>query len=66
MQLSEPRRRNPECESRQLVEVIRRKRESPIPLPQTQSVFVRVHNKALSVVAVRVNIPDRSTLRINS
>jgi hypothetical protein len=27
--------------------------------------FIRVHNKAPTVVAVRVNDPDRSPLRIN-
>jgi hypothetical protein len=36
---------------------IRRKRESPIPVPEKRSTFSCVHNETLSVVAVRVCNP---------
>jgi hypothetical protein len=48
--------------SRLRVKAIRRKRESPIPVPEKPSAF---HPHALTVVAMRVCNPDRSPLRIN-
>jgi len=40
--------------------------KSPLPVPKMQSAFIRVHDEALSVVAVRVNNPDRSSFNIES
>jgi hypothetical protein len=51
--------------SRQLVEAIRRKRESPIQAPETPSPFIRTHNETLSVAAMRVGNPDRSPVGID-
>jgi hypothetical protein len=39
--------------------------ESPIPVPETQSASIGTHNKTPSVVAMRVNNPDRPPARIN-
>jgi hypothetical protein len=41
------------------------KLESPLQVPEAQSTFIRAHNKALSVAAMRVCNPDRSPVRIN-
>jgi hypothetical protein len=44
-----------------LVKAIRRKLESPIPVPETLSTFhLRAHNEPLSVVVMSVRNPDRS------
>jgi hypothetical protein len=50
---------------RQLVKAIRRNSELLRQVPEKQSAFIRVHNETLSV-AVRVNNPDRSPLKIQS
>jgi hypothetical protein len=44
---------------------IRRKRESPLQVPQTQSSFHRAHSETFSVAAMRVSNPDRSSVGIN-
>jgi hypothetical protein len=51
--------------TRQFVKPIRRKPESPIRVPETQSAFIRTQNEPLSVVAMRVCNPDRSPVGIN-
>jgi hypothetical protein len=50
----------------QLVKQIRRKRESPIPLQQTRSAFIRSHNETLTVTAMRVGNPDRSPVAVHA
>jgi hypothetical protein len=50
---------------RQPVKPIRRKRESPIRVPQKRLAFIRAHNEAFTVIAMRVCNPDRSPVGIN-
>jgi hypothetical protein len=52
--------------SRLLVKQNRCKRRSPIRVPQRGQLFIGAHNETLSVVAMRVCNPDRSSLRIKS
>jgi hypothetical protein len=51
--------------SRQFVEAIRRKREPPLQVPETQSAFHPAHSETFSVAAMRIRNPDRSPLGIN-
>jgi hypothetical protein len=44
--------------SRLLVKAIRRERQSPIPVPETPSTFIRVHDETPSVTAMRVSNED--------
>jgi hypothetical protein len=46
--------------TRLVVKPIRRKRESPIRVAEKRSAFIRMHNKTLSVAAMRVRNPNRS------
>ena len=40
--------------------------ESPIPVSRKRGqLFIRMHNEALSVAAMRVSSPDRSAFAIN-
>jgi hypothetical protein len=48
--------------SRQPVKPIRRKCESLIRVNKRSQLFIRTHNEALTVAAMRVNNPDRSTV----
>jgi hypothetical protein len=38
--------------------------ESPIPVAQMQSAFIRVRNEALTVIAMRVSNEDRSPVAV--
>jgi hypothetical protein len=38
------------------------RRKSPLPVQQTQKLFVGAHNQTLSVAAIGVNNPDRSPI----
>jgi hypothetical protein len=38
--------------------------KAPLPVPKMQSAFIRVHDEALSVVAVRVGNPDLEKPRL--
>jgi hypothetical protein len=51
--------------SGQLVKPIRRKPAPPIKFQKRRQLFIRAHNETLSVVAMRVNDPDRSPFGIN-
>jgi hypothetical protein len=51
--------------SRPFVKTTRRKRRSPIQVPQTQSAFHPAHSETFSVAAMRVSNPDCSSLRFN-
>jgi hypothetical protein len=47
--------------SRQPVKPICRDRESSIRVPERSQLFIRADNETLSVAAMRVNNPDRSS-----
>jgi hypothetical protein len=46
------------------VDAIRRKREQPIPIPETRSAFHPRAQRMVSVAAMRGNNPDRSPVAI--
>jgi hypothetical protein len=47
-------------ESCQLVETIRRKRESPLQVQERRQLFIRTHNETLPIAALCVSDPDCS------
>jgi hypothetical protein len=50
--------------SRQAVKLIRWEPESPIRVNKRGQLFIRAHNKPLSIAATSVNNPDRSAFAV--